>query len=183
MEFRKFCSWFDLTKYSLSEFERFWYNCVCCASCFYFKMCYNQDEKQKPSLLTWLKCKMWTDKRLLLRSQATVVFQMRLRGDCGHWMQMLIMVMELILDIRTTILILESSKVSRVPRILYFYILRFIKKKKKNLFDRWNLNFYNWKRGESWKLPITDNRDIWNHHWKSLKRLILRLKLSSVKSR
>lgn len=46
-------------------------------------------------------------------------------------MQMLIMVMELILDIRTTILILESSKVSRVPRILYFYILRFIKKKKK----------------------------------------------------
>lgn len=131
MEFRKFCSWFDLTKYSLSEFERFWYNCVCCASCFYFKMCYNQDEKQKPSLLTWLKCKMWTDKRLLLRSQATVVFQMRLRGDCGHWMQMLIMVMELILDIRTTILILESSKVSRVPRILYFYILRFIKKKKK----------------------------------------------------
>lgn len=45
-------------------------------------------------------------------------------------MQMLIMVMELILDIRTTILILESSKVSRVPRILYFYILRFIKKKK-----------------------------------------------------
>lgn len=131
MEFRKFCSWFDLTKYSLSEFERFWYNCVCCASCFYFKMCYNQDEKQKPSLLAWLKCKMWTDKRLLLRSQATVVFQMRLRGDCGHWMQMLIMVMELILDIRTTILILESSKVSRVPRILYFYILRFIKKKKK----------------------------------------------------
>lgn len=131
MEFRKFCSWFDLTKYNLSEFERFWYNCVCCASCFYFKMCYNQDEKQKPSLLTWLKCKMWTDKRLLLRSQATVVFQMRLRGDCGHWMQMLIMVMELILDIRTTILILESSKVSRVPRILYFYILRFIKKKKK----------------------------------------------------
>lgn len=130
MEFRKFCSWFDLTKYSLSEFERFWYNCVCCASCFYFKMCYNQDEKQKPSLLTWLKCKMWTDKRLLLRSQATVVFQMRLRGDCGHWMQMLIMVMELILDIRTTILILESSKVSRVPRILYFYILRLFKKKK-----------------------------------------------------
>lgn len=46
-------------------------------------------------------------------------------------MQMLIMVMELILDIRTTILILENSKVSRVPRILYFYILRFIKKKKK----------------------------------------------------
>lgn len=45
-------------------------------------------------------------------------------------MQMLIMVMELILDIRTTILILESSKVSRVPRILYFYILCFIKKKK-----------------------------------------------------
>lgn len=50
-------------------------------------------------------------------------------------MQMLIMVMELILDIKTTILILESSKVSRVPRILYFYILRFIKKKKKNLFE------------------------------------------------
>lgn len=46
-------------------------------------------------------------------------------------MQMLIMVMELILDIRTTILILESSKVSRVPRILYFYILRLFKKKKK----------------------------------------------------
>lgn len=42
-----------------------------------------------------------------------MVFQMGLRGDCGHSMQMLIMVMELILDIRTTILILESSKVVR----------------------------------------------------------------------
>lgn len=43
-----------------------------------------------------------------------MVFQMRLRGDCGHSMQMLIMVMELILDIRTAILILESSKVSGI---------------------------------------------------------------------
>lgn len=50
-----------------------------------------------------------------------MVFQMGLRGDCGHSMQMLIMVMELILDIRTTILILESSKVSRVPTILYLH--------------------------------------------------------------
>lgn len=63
-----------------------------------------------------------------------MVFQMGLRGDCGHSMQMLIMVMELILDIRTTILILESSKVVRGCRQFYICMLRFIKKKK-NLFE------------------------------------------------